>query len=85
MWGLGITFFEILVGRTPFEHVNGEALTTKGHLERYWSRTVCFFVHAGLAKNAEDACHLASGQVGRELEDVKARGKAAQTDDNSPC
>lgn len=40
VWSLGITFFEILVGRTPFEHSEGEQFSTKEDLEKYWSRTV---------------------------------------------
>jgi serine/threonine-protein kinase GIN4 len=40
VWALGVTFFEILVGRTPFEYSEGEQFTTKEDLERYWSRTV---------------------------------------------
>ncbi|THH04511.1 hypothetical protein EW145_g5470 [Phellinidium pouzarii] len=40
MWSLGITFFEILIGRTPFEYVEGEKFTTPEDLERYWLRTV---------------------------------------------
>ncbi|KAH8108677.1 kinase-like protein [Phellopilus nigrolimitatus] len=40
MWSLGIAFFEILIGRTPFEYVEGEKFTTPEDLERYWSRTV---------------------------------------------
>ncbi|KAF8627400.1 hypothetical protein AX17_006215 [Amanita inopinata Kibby_2008] len=40
VWSLGITFFEILVGRTPFEHSDGEQLTSKEDLERYWARTL---------------------------------------------
>lgn len=40
MWSLGVTFFEILVGRTPFEYVEGEKFATPEDLERYWSRTV---------------------------------------------
>ncbi|EJC98855.1 kinase-like protein [Fomitiporia mediterranea MF3/22] len=40
IWSLGITFFEILVGRTPFEYVEGEKFTTPEDLERYWARTV---------------------------------------------
>ncbi|KAG8951746.1 hypothetical protein FRC04_005767 [Tulasnella sp. 424] len=39
MWSLGVTFFEILVGRTPFELVEGEAFETQEDLERYWKRT----------------------------------------------
>ncbi|KAF9781712.1 hypothetical protein BJ322DRAFT_1010425 [Thelephora terrestris] len=40
VWSLGITFFEILIGRTPFEHVEGEQFSTKEDLEKYWARTV---------------------------------------------
>lgn len=40
MWSLGITFFEILIGRTPFEYVEGEKLMTQADLEDYWARTV---------------------------------------------
>lgn len=40
VWSLGITFFEILVGRTPFEYVEGEQFSTKEDLEKYWARTV---------------------------------------------
>ncbi|OBZ68659.1 Serine/threonine-protein kinase par-1 [Grifola frondosa] len=40
VWSLGITFFEILVGRTPFEHAEGEEFSSKEDLEKYWSRTL---------------------------------------------
>ncbi|KAF9468652.1 kinase-like domain-containing protein [Collybia nuda] len=40
IWSLGITFFEILIGRTPFENSDGEQFTTKEDLEMYWSRTL---------------------------------------------
>ncbi|KAG9019764.1 hypothetical protein FRB90_009634 [Tulasnella sp. 427] len=39
IWSLGVTFFEILIGRTPFELVEGEAFETQEDLERYWKRT----------------------------------------------
>ena len=42
IWALGVTFFEILIGRTPFEHTEGEQFATKAALEDYWSRTVRF-------------------------------------------
>jgi serine/threonine-protein kinase GIN4 len=40
VWSLGISIFEILVGRTPFESSDGEQFTTKEDLEKYWERTV---------------------------------------------
>ena len=40
VWSLGVTFFEILIGRTPFENAEGEQFTTKEDLEKYWGRTV---------------------------------------------
>ncbi|KAG6853053.1 hypothetical protein C0991_007197 [Blastosporella zonata] len=40
IWSLGVTFFEILIGRTPFENADGEQFTTKDDLERYWARTL---------------------------------------------
>ncbi|KAG8879250.1 hypothetical protein FRB97_001834 [Tulasnella sp. 331] len=40
IYSLGVTFFEILVGRTPFEEVEGEAFETQEDLEVYWKRTM---------------------------------------------
>ena len=40
VWALGVTFFEVLVGRTPFEHQEGEQLATEAELKGYWERTV---------------------------------------------
>ncbi|KAJ7643947.1 kinase-like domain-containing protein [Roridomyces roridus] len=40
VWSLGVTFFEILIGRTPFEHSDSEQFSTKEDLERYWARTL---------------------------------------------
>ena len=45
VWSLGVTFFEILVGRTPFEYTEGEQFSTKEDLERYWARTVRFILN----------------------------------------
>lgn len=38
-WSLGVTFFEIITGRTPFELDDNEEFTSKEDLERYWART----------------------------------------------
>ncbi|KAH9924299.1 uncharacterized protein BXZ73DRAFT_103586 [Epithele typhae] len=40
VWSLGVTFFEILVGRTMFELSEGEQFSTKADLEKYWARTL---------------------------------------------
>ena len=40
MWSLGITFFEILVGRTPFEYVEGEMLTESNFRPELQQRAV---------------------------------------------
>ncbi|KIY46686.1 kinase-like protein, partial [Fistulina hepatica ATCC 64428] len=40
VWSLGVSFFEILCGRTPFEHADTEQFTTKEDLEKYWARTL---------------------------------------------
>ncbi|KAG2109417.1 kinase-like domain-containing protein [Suillus cothurnatus] len=36
----GHSFFEILVGRTPFEYEEGEQFASKADLEKYWGRTM---------------------------------------------
>ncbi|KAJ7758141.1 hypothetical protein DFH07DRAFT_818885 [Mycena maculata] len=40
VWSLGVTFFEILIGRTPFEYSDTEQFSTKEDLEKYWARTL---------------------------------------------
>ncbi|KAG7088184.1 hypothetical protein E1B28_012202 [Marasmius oreades] len=40
MWSLGVTFFEVLVGRTPFEESDTDNCLTHEDLEKYWSRTL---------------------------------------------
>ncbi|KAL1742344.1 kinase-like domain-containing protein [Schizophyllum fasciatum] len=40
VWSLGVTFFEILSGRTPFENSDTEQFSSTEELERYWARTL---------------------------------------------
>ncbi|THV03038.1 kinase-like protein [Dendrothele bispora CBS 962.96] len=40
VWSLGITFFEILIGRTPFEESDQEQCLSQDDLQKYWSRTL---------------------------------------------
>ena len=44
IWALGVTFFEVLVGRTPFEWQEGEQLSSVEQLKAYWERTVGLFL-----------------------------------------
>ncbi|KZV92720.1 kinase-like protein [Exidia glandulosa HHB12029] len=56
VWALGVTWFEILEGRTPFENVEGESFATKEDLERYYARTVkgkWVGTHTRLSKDVE--------------------------------
>ncbi|WOO83361.1 Serine/threonine-protein kinase BRSK1 [Vanrija pseudolonga] len=39
IWALGVTMFEVLVGRTPFEEDEEESFETKEELLVYWERT----------------------------------------------
>ncbi|CCA67823.1 hypothetical protein PIIN_01647 [Serendipita indica DSM 11827] len=39
VWALGVTFFEIIMGRTPFESDRGEQFISKDELDIYWKRT----------------------------------------------
>lgn len=68
VWSLGVTFFEILMGRTPFEHSEGEQFTTKEDLEMYWNRTVRV---SRTERTSEADVFLAPRQVGRHMEDVQ--------------
>ncbi|KIO18381.1 hypothetical protein M407DRAFT_83994, partial [Tulasnella calospora MUT 4182] len=78
MWSLGVTFFEILIGRTPFELVEGEAFETQEDLERYWKRT-----KEGDWLGAEEWCKRMSKGMQSLLRrmmcpDVKRRIKAGE-------
>ncbi|PWN53006.1 kinase-like protein, partial [Violaceomyces palustris] len=39
LWSLGVTFFEMATGRTPFESVD-EPISTEEEIERYYQRTL---------------------------------------------
>ncbi|KAF8827785.1 hypothetical protein HHX47_DHR4000105 [Lentinula edodes] len=40
IWSLGVSFFEILVGRTPFESSDTDQCVTEEDLQKYWGRTL---------------------------------------------
>lgn len=82
MWSLGITFFEILIGRTPFEHSDGEQFTTKEDLEKYWARTVCLDPNSILLTMLILHTPTASGEMGRHLENVCWDGEDAAKNDS---
>lgn len=84
VWSLGITFFEILVGRTPFEHSDGEQFSSNEDLEKYWSRTVRTS-NSQTQINFLTKFNLASRQMGRQLEVLKENGEALATDDFAQC
>ena len=72
---------EILIGRTPFEHVEDEQFSTKENLEKYWARIVGVTSPITLS---EDSILLGPWQVGsykmsRTVERIPKRTlKAAQ-------
>ena len=82
VWSLGVTFFEILMGRTPFEHSEGEQFTTKEDLEMYWNRTVRVCACLAFGSDA-DAPGVAPRQVGWHVEDVQGSREAPPQDDTS--
>lgn len=71
------------MGRTPFEHSDGEQFTTKEDLEKYWSRTVGTIYHTPSYIHLHFAHLVASRKVGWELQDVQSRGEVAPEDDCS--
>ncbi|KAJ3867714.1 hypothetical protein EV359DRAFT_33805 [Lentinula novae-zelandiae] len=40
IWSLGVSVFEILVGRTPFESSDTDQCVTEEDLQKYWGRTL---------------------------------------------
>ena len=82
VWSLGVTFFEILMGRTPFEHSEGEQFTTKEDLEMYWNRTVR---GSRTGQSADTDVCVAPWQVGRHVEDVEGAREAPSPDDTPQC
>ncbi|KAJ3777497.1 CAMK/CAMKL/MARK protein kinase [Lentinula raphanica] len=40
IWSLGVSFFEILIGRTPFENSDTDQCITEEDLQKYWGRTL---------------------------------------------
>ncbi|KAE9394875.1 hypothetical protein BT96DRAFT_998101 [Gymnopus androsaceus JB14] len=40
IWSLGCSFFEILIGRTPFEESDQDQCVTEEDLQKYWGRTL---------------------------------------------
>ncbi|KAG8907113.1 hypothetical protein FRB99_005368 [Tulasnella sp. 403] len=77
IYSLGVTFFEILIGRTPFEEVEGEVFETHQDLQRYWERT-----KKGLWLGQQDWAHRMSNGVKKLLQrmmcpDAEGRPNAA--------
>jgi serine/threonine-protein kinase GIN4 len=40
VWSLGVTFFEIILGRTPFENEKVDNLVCPKGMDVYWQRTL---------------------------------------------
>ena len=79
IWSLGVSFFEILTGRTPFEEpaVDGDDFTTDKYLQRYWYRTVS--THSfSLFTCVNTPLYVVPRQVDRRMEDVYWHGKATE-------
>jgi hypothetical protein len=66
-----VTFFEILVGRTPFENTEGEQFATKAALEDYWQRTVRFRHFSSVSYRFTKDAGVDARKVVGQLEDVE--------------
>ncbi|GAA5868767.1 hypothetical protein JCM8547_005371 [Rhodosporidiobolus lusitaniae] len=60
IWALGCTFYEICVGRTPFEETEEESFLNREQLEVYYGRTLTgrFFGDYILSHDFEDLIHM---------------------------
>lgn len=87
MWSLGVTFFEILIGRTPFEVVDGEEFCTEEDMEKYWARTVRHSLLSWMfaLSGADCLSFTAERQMDWGLEHEQGHGENAAPHDRAQC